>query len=298
MSSSVSIARIAIATSIAAPIVASLFIAAWYRQESSFARVAAEAQLIPLRLENESLKGRLAEALRESIELRDELQAKLDEATGAIEDLERDNRKAVREIRELEQIVETDPELLMKYSKVFFLNEHYEPADLDYVNDEYLNKDRPAQFHDDAIRYLERMLKAAAEAGHDIRIASGYRSFDTQSQLKSGYTVQYGTGANAFSADQGYSEHQLGTAVDITTPAIGGLYTSFGTTKAFAWLQENAHRYGFTLSYPEGNAYYVYEPWHWRFVGKDLAKELYEEDMHFYDMEQRVIDKYLGELFD
>jgi D-alanyl-D-alanine carboxypeptidase len=111
--------------------------------------------------------------------------------------------------------------------------------------------------------------------------------------------VTYGSGANAFSADQGYSEHQLGTTFDFTTEGIGGgLVTSFENTPAFAWLKDNAHKYGFTLSYPKDNAYYVYEPWHWRFVGEDLAEDLHEAGKTFYDWDQREIDKYLIKIFD
>jgi hypothetical protein len=52
------------------------------------------------------------------------------------------------------------------------------------------------------------------------------------------------------------------------------------------------------MSYPKGNEYYVYEPWHWRFVGKDLARYLHKRNKHFYDLEQRKIDEYIPTLFD
>lgn len=265
--------------------------------KEEFARRDANAQRLRAELEEENkfLNEQIANAALNIAEL----QAALDSATSSIEDLEKNKRKAEREIRELEETLETDKQLLQKYSKVFFLNEHYEPASLKKIDAEYLfNEDRPAQFHGEAMRDLERMLDDAADDGLTIKVVSAFRSFDTQSQLKSNYTVQYGSGANAFSADQGYSEHQLGTAVDLTSPAIGGLYTSFGTSAEFKWLQENAHRFGFILSYPQGNKYYVYEPWHWRFVGSDLARELNKKKMYFYDMEQREIDEYLGDLFD
>src|SRR5690606_38397067 len=98
---------------------------------------------------------------------------------------------------------------------------------------------------------------------------------------------------------QGYSEHQLGTTIDFTTEGLGGgLVTSFENTPAFAWLADNAHKFGFTLSYPKGNAYYMYEPWHWRFVGEDLAEDLHEDDAYFYDWDQRKIDTYLIKIFD
>ena len=52
------------------------------------------------------------------------------------------------------------------------------------------------------------------------------------------------------------------------------------------------------MSYPKGNSYYVYEPWHWRFVGKELADDLYDENKKFYELDQREIDEYLLKIFD
>jgi D-alanyl-D-alanine carboxypeptidase len=111
--------------------------------------------------------------------------------------------------------------------------------------------------------------------------------------------VTYGSGANQFSADQGYSEHQLGTTVDLTTEGVKiPLTTNFEDTPSYKWLSENAYRYGFTLSYPKNNLYYEYEPWHWRFVGVELATKLYNEKIYFSDMEQRIIDTFLVNIFD
>ena len=127
---------------------------------------------------------------------------------------------------------------------------------------------------------------------------SAYRSFDTQTELKNGYVQTYGTGANTFSADQGYSEHQLGTTVDLTDPETAGTFVSFENTDAYQWLQRNAYRYGFVLSYPKNNEFYVFEPWHWRFVGTELAEYLHDEKLNFYDLDQRTLDKYLLNIFD
>ena len=129
---------------------------------------------------------------------------------------------------------------------------------------------------------------------------SAYRSFAEQRALKGDYTVTYGAGtANSFSADQGYSEHQLGTAVDFTNIKTGSSLTiKFGTTDSYQWLTANAYKYGFTLSYPENNYYYQFEPWHWRFVGVKLATMLHDTNKHFYDLSQRDIDQYLINIFD
>lgn len=103
--------------------------------------------------------------------------------------------------------------------------------------------------------FLDNLLAAAQKAKIDLRVASAYRSFGEQSTLKSTYSVTYGAGsANAFSADQGYSEHQLGTTVDFTTVATNGALDGFNATPAYTWLLANAYKYGFVLSYPEDNA--------------------------------------------
>lgn len=200
----------------------------------------------------------------------------------------------------LDKLSKTDEELLQKYSKVYFLNEHFIPDSLTNIDKEWLyNESLDKRIHPKVNKYLEDMLEDALEDGVKLWVVSSYRSFAEQQQLKGAYSVSYGSGANTFSADQGYSEHQLGTTLDFTTEGIGGaLVTSFETTPAFTWLTENAHKYGFTLSYPKGNAYYVYEPWHWRYVGVDLAKDLHKADAYFYDWDQRKIDEYLISVFD
>lgn len=199
----------------------------------------------------------------------------------------------------LAKLAATDPELLAKYSKVYFLNENYIPSTLTLIKAEYrVDPSRPLEFHAQAEPFLTTLIEEAKEDGIELRIASSYRSFGTQAALKNGYVISYGSGANRFSADQGYSEHQLGTTVDFTTPALGSAFTGFGDTEAFVWLTENAHRYGFILSYPKGNTHYVYEPWHWRFVGVKLARDLHREEKSFYDLEQREINEYLVSLFD
>lgn len=141
-------------------------------------------------------------------------------------------------------------------------------------------------------------MDAARGAGRDLYVASAYRSFDQQNDLKAAYKVTYGAGtANSFSADQGYSEHQLGTTVDFTTEKIGGGLAGFDKTQEYQWLLQNAYKYGFVLSYPPGNDYYVFEPWHWRFVGVELATRLHEEHQNFMDLGQRQLDPYLVNIF-
>ncbi len=200
----------------------------------------------------------------------------------------------------LDKLVHTDKQLLEKYSSVYFLNENYIPRDLYAINNSYLNRpDKPEQVIIGIVPHLTDMLKTASDAKVPLQILSAYRSYGTQSALKSSYKVTYGSGtANSFSADQGYSEHQLGTAIDFTTPTIGATLAGFDKTTSYAWMQKNAHLYGFILSYPKGNTHFVFEPWHWRYVGVALATKLHNEGKALYDMDQRDIDQYLIKFFD
>jgi LAS superfamily LD-carboxypeptidase LdcB len=205
--------------------------------------------------------------------------------------------QTVGTIQKLSQI---DPELLKKYSKVYFLNENYVPAHLLDIPNEYLyNEKDPQKFLTEAWPFLKKLFDAAKANSVTIYVQSAYRSFGNQQSLKSLYTVVYGAGtSNSFSADQGYSEHQLGTTIDFITTGLGGTTDGFEKTGTYQWLLGNAYRFGFVLSYPKGNSYYVYEPWHWRFVGVTLATYLHDNNLNFYDVDQRTIDAYLINIFD
>lgn len=112
-------------------------------------------------------------------------------------------------------------------------------------------------------------MKADASAdGIDIYIVSAYRGYDIQKQLFDQEVAAFGPDQNT-SAKPGHSEHQLGTTVD-----INDLSGSFGDSPAGQWLQRNAARYGFVMSYPPGRERqtgYAYEPWHWRYLGPGVA---------------------------
>ncbi|MEK7180885.1 MAG: M15 family metallopeptidase [Patescibacteria group bacterium] len=200
----------------------------------------------------------------------------------------------------LKKLSQTDPELLKKYSKVYFLSEHYIPSKLGVIPDEYLyKKGELEQIHADALSFFKKMMESAKQDSITLEVVSAYRSFGDQASVKTGYKVTYGAGsANQFSADQGYSEHQLGTAIDFTTPELKVPLSGFSKTTAYKWLEENAYRFGYVISYPLTNSYYQFEPWHWRFVGVALATKLHDNNEYLYDMPQRDIDQHLVNIFD
>ena len=242
------------------------------------------------------LEDELSDAEDENHDLRDALEEEQDR----LRDLGEKVEEATDTISDLEKLSQLDEELLKKYSKVSFLNENYIPERLSDIGSKYLyDKSRDMQILKYVERFLEDMIEDADDDGVTLLVRSAYRSFGTQAAVKTGYVVTYGAGtANTFSAEQGFSEHQLGTTVDFTTEDMnGGLTVAFENTEAFEWLEDNAHKYGFVLSYPKGNAYYQYEPWHWRFVGRDLARYLDKKNKYFYDLDQREIDEYLLDIF-
>ncbi len=255
----------------------------------------ARSELATTTTQRAALREDLAQARAENIELTEQLAAQVHKNLALGEQVD----QIAGTVNTLTKLSKTDKELLQKYSRIYFLNENYAPSNLSEIPPEYqLEPSRQLTIHTSVKPYLEEMLADASEAGTPFLVLSAYRSFAAQKALKSSYAVTYGTGANRFSADQGYSEHQLGTAVDLTTKEISFTSLAFATSPAGVWLNAHAYQYGFILSYPKGNTYYQYEPWHWRFVGVALATKLHEDGVRFYDLPQRTIDGYLVSIFD
>jgi len=125
-----------------------------------------------------------------------------------------------------------------------------------------------------------KALFADAEAACDCKLAvlSAYRSYQTQALVYTYWVNKVGRrAADRGSARPGHSEHQLGTTVDLTSSTVGYRLTrDFGNTCEGIWLERNAYRYGFVLSYPKGKEAvvgYAWEPWHFRWIGRGAAAE-------------------------
>lgn len=156
------------------------------------------------------------------------------------------------------------------------LSADYVPGDLVSLPAAYLAPGFSASLRAGALAALTAMLDTAAAAGYNIRVRSGYRSYAEQQ-----VTFQYWVDTLGYeeavrvSAMPGHSEHQLGTAADLTTAEVGWeLVEEFGSTSAGRWLAAHAHEYGFALSYPDGAepiTGYSYEPWHFRYIGEEEA---------------------------
>ena len=129
-----------------------------------------------------------------------------------------------------------------------------------------------------AFEALKDLQADANTKGYSMSIISGFRSYDRQTELYNEYVLQNGKDvADTFSAKPGHSEHQTGLAFD-----VGNISDEFGNTEAGMWLASNSHNYGFIIRYPKGKENitgYKYEPWHIRYVGTVIAKEIYNNKL-------------------
>ncbi len=138
---------------------------------------------------------------------------------------------------------------------------------------------------DEAYAALMQMFEAAKADGIGFWIASGFRSYARQNTIYNNYVAQDGkAAADRYSARPGHSEHQTGLAFDLNY-----LTQAFGQSPEGLWLAANCHRFGFIIRYPQGKEHitgYMYEPWHIRYLGVDVATAVYESGL--------TLEEYLG----
>ena len=132
---------------------------------------------------------------------------------------------------------------------------------------------------------LDEMFAAAKAEGLNLFIRSGFRSYATQKQLYNNYVKRDGVAeADRYSARPGHSEHQSGLGFDINKAD-----SSFEGTPEAIWLAANCHKYGFIIRYPAGKESitgYMYEPWHVRYLGVEIATDVYNSGL--------CLEEYLG----
>lgn len=178
-----------------------------------------------------------------------------------------------------DEVTIQNPDMLAPVDKTYRLPSTYVPPNLQQAPSGITAPGfSPQSLRGEALQALQRMLSDAAEEGYDIRVRSGYRSYEEQVATFQYWVDQLGyEEALQVSAMPGHSEHQLGTTADLTTAEVDwGLVQQFGDTAAGRWLETNAHRYGFALSYPQGLSDvtgYSYEPWHFRYITPDVAAD-------------------------
>lgn len=159
------------------------------------------------------------------------------------------------------------------------LSKKYKPQDLEKLDLKYSNKDK--FLRKEAKKQFEKLSKKANKDGLSIIAVSTYRSYYYQKELYEYYVKNKGKKyADKSSARPGHSEHQTGLAVDVM--GSNGDYNHFEESKEFDWMSRNAHKYGFILRYPKNKEHitgFKYEPWHYRYVGKNLATYLYQNNL-------------------
>jgi D-alanyl-D-alanine carboxypeptidase len=168
------------------------------------------------------------------------------------------------------------------------LSRDYVPADLVMLSDYFprsVTKGYPTKVREAVVGPLQEMFTDMQATGLSPSIISGYRSYPAQVIARNKWLEQEPDRVSILSAPPGHSEHQLGTTLDFGSPELPFIvgqediefHTYFYKSSEGQWLTEHAHEYGFTLSYPRDfldlTGFY-YEPWHYRFIGIDLATEL------------------------
>lgn len=137
--------------------------------------------------------------------------------------------------------------------------------------------------NEEAFDRLCRMFSDAKALGYPLKVASSYRSYYDQRYIYNGYVAANGqTAADRFSARPGHSEHQSGLAFDLNHPDSNMLLQSFGDSPVGIWIAENCHKYGFIIRYPKDKEHltgYMYEPWHVRYLGVEMATKVYESGL-------------------
>lgn len=165
-------------------------------------------------------------------------------------------------------------------NKYYKLDKDYEPEDLTVINSKFASGTQ--KLRKEAADKFEEMASAMLKENLKIYAGSTYRSYSYQEGLYNRYVKKDGfKEAETYSARAGYSEHQLGLAVDI----VNGKWNYLSENdKEYTWLINNSYKYGFILRYPHESEYitgYVFEDWHFRYLGIDLATKVHESKLTY-----------------
>ena len=161
------------------------------------------------------------------------------------------------------------------------LPENYVPDNLEILDTKYSYENK--LLRKEAKQMFEKLSSDASNIGYKIIATSTYRSYEYQSNLYNYYVKEKGLEyADLCSARPGHSEHQTGLAVDVE--GSNNSYDDFEKSIEFNWMKKNAHKYGFILRYPKGKEHitgFKYEPWHYRYVGIEIATIIYNKNITF-----------------
>ena len=175
--------------------------------------------------------------------------------------------------------VSNPDDILVLVNKRYKLPPDYSPADLEPISEFYSYQDK--QVRSVVKEAFESLSEDAMVLGYRIIASSAYRDYNYQDMLYQGYVKEKGLDyADMCSARPGHSEHQTGLSIDVTGSNLD--YNLFEESNEFEWMRDNAHLYGFIMRYPKNKEHitgFKYEPWHYRYVGVEVATEIYENDL-------------------
>ena len=199
---------------------------------------------------------------------------------------------SIRGIPELKDVLTYDDgDLLVLVNKYHGVTRDYEPKDMVEVDLSMAAWDG-IMIKKEAYDAFTELFRDAEAQGFTLAVCSGYRSYEYQQELfENALATQSEEEAHMFSAYPGRSEHHTGLAIDITSESMDwALSQDFASYPEGQWLDEHCQDYGFILRYQKGKediTGYQYEPWHFRYVGKEVAKDIMSRGITF--------EEYLGE---
>ena len=177
-------------------------------------------------------------------------------------------------------------EYLVLVNKFYYLPNNYERNDLENISLQYADHDNSASSVVNEAYYNMRQ-DVENELGVHLMVNSSYRPYKDQEEIYNSFKKVSLKYADSYAARPGHSEHQTGLAIDLTSlehPYINDTEESFDKSEEYEWLKNNCHKYGFILRYPEGKDHitgYNTESWHFRYVGVDVATQIYNEGITF-----------------
>ncbi len=174
-------------------------------------------------------------------------------------------------------------------NKYYYLDNNYVPDNLESISTRFALSNM--KMVNTAKNAFEEMAQEAKKENLSIIAMSTYRSYDYQVNLYNRYVKADGKdAADTYSGRPGHSEHQTGLAVDVYNGKEN--YTNFEKTKEFIWMNNHAHEFGFILRFPKDKVNetgYTYESWHYRYVGKEIAKYIKEHNISFEEYYATII---------
>lgn len=180
-----------------------------------------------------------------------------------------------------------DPLVIDEFDDYVLVNKHrqlsseYVPDDLVTIDEEYVKTDEEIEIERNVAKAFYDMAEAASKEGLELMVSSGYRSYKDQEEITNTYLELYGQNyVDNYVAKPGFSEHQTAMSLDVASKSVN----TFVNSDEYTWMMDNAYKYGFILRYPKSKediTGYKCEAWHYRYVGKKIAKYIKENNITY-----------------